>query len=107
MINSQAIVRVSILDVTKGDLALSLLNAEFVLLCDRSGSMLEYAQDNKCRAQIEDEVVEKLQNKHPGKLVICSFSDVTQIHENGVLPYPEGNTNVTGAFKFVESLVEI
>ena len=97
----------SIKDVAGGDVAIALMNAKIVLLCDRSSSMLEFARDGKCRAEIEDDIVAKFQAKHPGQIALVSFSDAAELREDGVLPYPGGGTTITSALNLAEPMVDI
>ena len=97
--------RGSIQDVGKhGDMALALLDAKVVLLCDRSSSMLEIARSGKAAYEIEDEVVTKLQAKHQGQVALIAFADDAYLCLDGHLPYPNGNTNMLDAFTKAEPL---
>src|SRR3990167_8036696 len=102
------IVSGSIKDIAKkSGAAVALLGAEVILLCDRSSSMLEQARGGKASYQIEDEVVARIQAKHPGKVVLIAFNDIAFSCPDGNLPIPNGLTNMLDAFekakKFVRS----
>jgi len=90
-----------------GDTALAILNAEAVILCDRSSSMIEQAWGGKSRYQLEDEVLTKLQKRYSGKIVLISFADVAYLVPSGNLPEPNGMTNMLDAFRAAEPLAEV
>ena len=104
----KAIVTGSIKAVAKGgDVALAMLDAKIVLLCDRSSSMLEKdAFNRKARYEVEDQIVKRLQTKYPGQIVLVSFRDWSDIHPNGELPHPSGMTNMTAGLEKAQPLIE-
>lgn len=105
---NQSLIKGSIQDIShNGDTALAILNAEVVLVCDRSGSMSEYMTDGRSKYQVEDDVISTLQRKHSGKIVVVSFSDSSCLHPDGTLPYPTGTTNMLAAFDLIESLIDV
>ena len=97
------IVKGSIKDVAKtNDVALTILDAKVVILCDRSGSMLGEAWGHRPRYELEDEIITKLQAKYAGQIVLVAFHDVAYVCLDGVLPPPQGNTNMLDAFRVAE-----
>lgn len=88
----------SILDVSKSrDTAVAMLNAKVLAVCDRSGSMTQLARGGKACYEIEDEVITKLQARHPGQVALMAFNDVAFLCLDGKLPLPNGNTNMLDA----------
>lgn len=88
------------------DLATSFLNVELILLCDRSGSMITRdAGNQQARYQVEDEIVKALQRQHEGKILLASFSDYAAVHVNGILPQPDGGTQMLDGLKKVRPYV--
>ena len=105
---SQALVaKGSITDISKsGDMALAILNAKAVLLCDRSGSMAEEARGGKASYEIEDEIVTRLQARYQGQVVLVAFHSTAFICPDGILPPPQGDTNMLDAFRVALPLHE-
>ena len=108
MTNMDLVVKGSITDVTQGgDVALTLMDAKLVVICDRSASMEEGdAGGGKARYVVEDEVVTKLQGKYPGQIVLISFNDMAFIALDGRLPFPSGGTDMANAISMAVPLVE-
>ena len=105
--NTALIVKGSLLDVSQGgDPTQALMEAKLILVCDRSGSMVESDADSKPRYAVEDEVVKDLQGKYAGQIAVVTFSDSAYMCLDGILPYPEGGTNMSGALRFVQPVVE-
>ena len=97
----------SIKDVAKnGDTALAMLNAKVALICDRSGSMADDGWGQKPCWVLEDEVIEKLQKKYAGQIVLIAFHDIAYLCLDGKLPLPQGNTNMLDAFRVAEPLAD-
>ena len=105
---STQIVPGSIQSVAKnGSVALAAVNAEVVLICDRSGSMAaEDAHGGRARYAVEDEAVENLQKKHPGKIVLIAFADLADMFPGGYLPPPNGSTNMIAGLEMAKPLIE-
>lgn len=102
-----ALVVGSIQDVAKGgDTTLALMSATMVLVCDRSGSMGDYDSDARCKYKVEDDVVESLQKKHPGKVALIAFNDFSYLVLDGRLPSPEGGTNMALALELAYPMFE-
>ena len=98
----------SIQEVVKGgDTAIALLDAQIALVCDRSSSMLEVARSRKRRFEIEDEVVVRLQARYPGQVALASFSEEAELQPSGILPPPQGGTNMIDALRLIEQLSQI
>lgn len=106
--STDMIVKGSLKDVSgDNDPTMALMEAKLILVCDRSGSMTTNdASENRPRYTVEDEVVKELQEKYAGQIAIVSFSDMAYMCLNGVLPYPDGGTNMAGALRFVHPVVE-
>lgn len=78
-----------------GGTALAMLRAKILLICDRSGSMTTAdAMHGKQRYEIEDQVVDDLQKKYPGQIIIEAFADSAIICLDGKLPYPDGGATI-------------
>lgn len=107
--NNTMIATGSVVDHAKrmnSDLATSFLDVQLILLCDRSGSMLdkdarslEFGSKQKARYEIEDELVAQLQLKHQGKILLASFASYALIHPDGLLPAPSGSTFMLDGLK--------
>jgi hypothetical protein len=89
----------SLISVTNGDpmkMGLALMNAKAVAICDISGSMAAKdsgENENSVRADVLQEVLDDLQDKYPGELVIYGFnSENIGILPSGILPPPDGTT---------------
>lgn len=96
--NTQSIVKGSIQDVTKsGDIAISIINAKVVVLCDRSGSMSSEARGGRCSYEIEDDIIKRIQGRYQGQIILVAFNDVAFTCLHGNLPLPNGNTNMIDA----------
>lgn len=105
--NTSLVVKGSILDVSKGgDVALAMLDAKIVLICDRSSSMLDNAHQGKARFAVEDSIVERLQQKYPGQIILVSFNDEVGIHADGRLPHPNGTTDMASALNTAQPFIE-
>lgn len=107
-----SIVKGSIQDVAKpdhGGVALALLDAKIVLICDRSGSMeMSDAMGGKKRYEVEDKIVSDLQAKYPGQIVLEAFADSAILCLSGELPYPNGSsTMISYAFKLAADLIKV
>ena len=90
---------------TKQNLSLAhaFVNVKIVVLCDRSGSMVECdAAGGKARFEVEDELVARLQKAHPGQLLLASFNDAGRVHTNGILPSPSGGTLLLAGLKMIQ-----
>ncbi len=94
----------SLADVTAesgGSLAESFVDAEFVDICDCSGSMATHdSRDGQSRYDVACQELAALQARRPGKHAIISFSNWPQFRPGGVLPDPSGGTDLAGALKF-------
>jgi len=86
------------------DNAVALMDATIALVCDRSSSMLEDARNGNKRFELEDEIVERLQVRYPGKIALASFSDYAELQPSGILPYPQGMTDMIAALNLIEQL---
>lgn len=105
--NIKSIVRGSIQDMSKsGDMALALLDAKIVLLCDRSSSMSEMARGGKASYEIEDDIITRLQTHHSGRVALIAFHDTAFLCLDGNLPHPQGNTNMLDAFRVAQPLAD-
>jgi len=89
----------SLIDVTKGDpmkMGLAIVNAKVVAICDLSGSMLSKdagKNENMPRHVVLQEVLDDLQAKYPGEMVVYGFNSANiGILPNGQLPDPDGST---------------
>ncbi len=103
----ELIVKGSIQDVAaKGDVALALLSAKVALLCDRSSSMIEEARGHQARYELEDDIIKRLQAKYPGQVALVAFSDTAYLCPDGVLPQPNGNTNMLDALRLAGPLAD-
>jgi hypothetical protein len=110
MENKALVAKGSIQDMAKtGDTALTILDAKVVLICDRSGSMANSdAVGGKTRAEVEDQIVEDLQKKYPGQIILEAFAESAILCTNGVLPYPDGaGTILSTALQLASSLTTL
>lgn len=86
-------------------LAEAFTHVKLIILCDRSGSMMERdAYGGHARYTIEDELVERLQAQNPGKILLASFSSGARLHPDGKLPQPSGGTEMLGGLQLVQPL---
>lgn len=84
-----------------GSLAESFVDAEFIDICDCSGSMSAHdSRDNQSRYDVACQELAALQERRPGKHAIISFSSYPQFQPGGHLPAPSGGTDLAGALKF-------
>ena len=97
----------SITNVAKsGDVAMALMDAKVLVVCDRSGSMVADARSGKASYQLEDEIVARLQAKYPGQVALAAFNDVAWLCPDGVLPMPTGQTNMLDALRLAQPLAD-
>lgn len=91
-----------------GNTAMTMLSAELVLICDRSGSMdTADAMHGRKRYEIEDQVVADLQAEFPGRIIVEAFADTAILCLNGELPYPDGGATVMStAFELAAKLLK-
>lgn len=84
-----------------GSLAESFVDAEFIDICDCSGSMSVHdSVGGRSRYDVACQELAALQKQRPGKHAIISFSNYPQFRPGGHLPNPSGGTDLAGALKF-------
>lgn len=84
-------------------LALSMMNVDIVILVDTSGSMASCdSRGGKSRYTVACEELAALQQANPGKILVLSFSDNTEICLGGVPRFQMGGTYVAQALKFTK-----
>lgn len=84
-------------------LALSMMSVDIVILVDTSGSMATCdSRGGKSRYTVACEELQKLQASNPGKILVLSFSDNTEICLGGIPRFQMGGTYVTQALKFAK-----
>lgn len=84
------------------NLAEAFLNVKLILLCDRSGSMyIPDAFEGKRRYEVEDGIVRRLQSEHPCQVLLASFTSGAKLHPNGILPKPNGGTQMLDGLKLI------
>lgn len=100
--NQSLVVRGSLSDTGKHDIADAIAGAEAVVVADVSGSTVEFSADpNKSRHEVIQESLIDIQGRYPGKVAVIAFSDTPTFCPSGRLEKPTGGTNLAGALKFV------
>lgn len=103
----ELVVKGSIQSVASGgDVALAMLDAKLLLICDISGSMQETTSSGLSKFQILKNITKKLQERHPGQVVVESFSDDAELNLDGVLPEPNGGTSMVAALEMASPMLE-
>lgn len=99
----------SIMDVTDrdSDEIEALMNARLLLICDRSYSMKDRDPTGHQKYSVEDEVVATLQSKYRGQIALMPFNNFPYLALNGILPAPDGQTNLTAALEMALPLVSL
>lgn len=84
-------------------LALSMMDVEIVILVDTSGSMMYHdSRDSRSRYDVACEELSKLQAANPGKILVLSFSDNTELCLGGIPRFTGGGTYVDEALRFAK-----
>lgn len=101
-----AIVTGSIADIAQQNntsIAESFLNADVIILLDVSGSMNACdAKDAQRRYDVACQELARLQQNLPGKVAVVAFSNSAQFVPGGIPPFEAGDTNLSGALRFVQ-----
>lgn len=93
----------AIAQTTGKPLALSMMTVEIVILVDTSGSMTDRdSRGGLSRYDVACDELRKLQVANPGKILVLSFSDNTEICLGGVPRFIMGGTYVAQALKFAK-----
>ncbi len=87
------------------EVALALMKAQMIVLCDISGSMSgrdagdpEEDAQLKTRHEAAQEALDALQERNPGQIAVAAFNDAgTGLVPSGVLPEPSGGTPLLSA----------
>ena len=84
-------------------LALSIMGVDIVILVDTSGSMATCdSRDGKSRYAVACEELAALQQANPGKILVLSFSDTTEICLGGIPRFQMGGTYMGQALRFAK-----
>lgn len=86
----------------------AMLDCDWVVLIDQSGSMDEYdAAEGQSRRAAANEELRKLQERYPGRIAVFEFADSIAFCPGG---YPNnavgGRTDLAGALRYLRPLIE-
>jgi Mg-chelatase subunit ChlD len=84
-------------------LAEAFVNARVVVIADVSGSMhARDARGGQRRYEVAQTELTALQREYPGQIAVVAFADYPQFCPTGILPPPDGSTNLRAALRFAK-----